>query len=155
VESRALTVFFSYSHKDESLRNRLEAHLSTLKHMGIVRSWHDRKIAAGDDFREAIDRHLRTADLILLLISPDFLHSEYCYRVEMQLAVARHQQQQAKVIPVILRPVDWANTPFAHLQAVPKNGKAVTLWPNRDQALMDAAMSIRRAAEELSGTIRR
>jgi hypothetical protein len=95
------------------------------------------------------------ADLILLLISPDFLASDYCYGKEMDRALERHQRHEAHVIPVIVRPVDWEKAPFSYLQAVPKDGKAITLWANKDQALMDAAKSIRKAAEELSGTIRR
>jgi CheY-like chemotaxis protein len=155
TQGRALKVFVSYSHRDEVWQKRLDKHLSTLKHMGIIHSWHDRQIVAGDDFGAAIDKYLNMADLILLLISPDFLGSDYCYRKEMSRALERHRRHEARVIPVIVRPVDWEKAPFSHLQAVPKDGKAVTLWANRDQALMDAAKSIRKAAEELSGTIRR
>jgi len=154
AQGKALTVFISYSHRDEVWRRRLDQHLSTLKHMGIIHSWHDREIVAGDDFG-AVDRYLNLADLILLLISPDFLGSDYCYHKEMTRALERHQRQEAHVIPVIVRPCDWEKAPFSHLQAVPKDGKAITLWANKDQALMDAAKSIRRAAEELSASVRR
>jgi len=155
AQGKALTVFISYSHRDEVWRRRLDQHLSTLKHMGIIHSWHDREIVAGDDFGGAVDRYLNLADLILLLISPDFLGSDYCYHKEMTRALERHQRQEAHVIPVIVRPCDWEKAPFSHLQAVPKDGKAITLWANKDQALMDAAKSIRRAAEELSASVRR
>ena len=155
VPSRALKVFVSYCHSDEIWEKRLEKHLSMLKRMGIVHSWHDRMIAAGDDFNEAIDRYLSVADLVLLLISPDFLSSDYCYNKEMKGALKRHEQGNARVIPVMVRPVDWDKAPFAHLQAVPKNAKAITLWANKDEALMDAAKSIRKVAEDLSATLHR
>jgi hypothetical protein len=154
-KNRALTVFFSYSHKDEKLRNRLDAHLSVLKSMGLIDSWHDRKIVPGDDFAANIDRFLEQADVILLLISPDFLDSRYCYTVEMQRALARHENEVARVIPVILRPVDWEHAPFAHIQALPKNAKPITVWANRDEGLADAAKGIRRAVEELSARLKR
>lgn len=154
-QNKALRVFVSYSHRDEIWQKRLANHLSGLKHMGIVQSWHDRQIKAGDNFAATIDKYLNVSDLILLLISPDFMSSEYCYRVEMTRALERHEREEACVIPVILRPVDWERAPFSHIQAVPKDGKAVTLWPNKDLALMDAAKSIRKAAEELSAQIRR
>lgn len=153
--SRALKVFFCYSHRDEKLRDRLDAQLSVLRHMNIIHSWHDRKISAGSDFNEAIDRYLNSADMILLLVSPDFLNSEYCYRVEMKQAMERHQRGEARVIPVILRPADWQKAPFAHLQAAPRDGKPITTWPNRDEGFLDAAKRIREAAEELSATLHR
>ncbi len=149
----ALEVFFCYSHRDEDMRNRLDAHLSALKHMGIIRSWHDRKIAAGADWDKTIDKHLNSADLVLLLISPDFLNSEYAYRKEMKRALERHDANECRVIPVILRPADWETAPFAKLQAVPKNGKPITSWTNRDTGYLDAAKAIRKAAEELSSTL--
>ena len=152
---RALKIFFSYSHRDEKLRDQLDAHLSGLKHMDLVHSWHDRKITAGSDFKETIDRYLDSADLVLLLISPDFLNSEYCYSKEMKKALERHANGQARVVPVILRPVDWEKAPFAHLQVVPMDGKPITRWANRDEGFLDAAKGIRRAAEELSASLKR
>lgn len=153
-EKRALRVVFSYSHKDEKLRDRLDAHLAPLRHMGIIHSWHDRKITAGSHVDEGIDVQFETADLILLLISSDFLNSEYCYRKEMVTALQRHKEGKARVIPVILRPVDWEKSPFAHLMAVPSDGRPITRWTNRDLGFLDAAKEIRRAAEELSATLR-
>ena len=152
-QKRALRVVFSYSHKDEKLRDRLDAHLAPLRHMGIIHSWHDRKITAGSHVDEGIDAQFEKADLILLLISSDFLNSEYCYRKEMVNALQRHAEGKARVIPVILRPVDWEKSPFAHLMAVPSDGRPITRWTNRDLAFLNVAKEIRRAAEELSGTL--
>jgi len=97
-------LFFSYSHEDAGLRDKLEEHLSLLKREGLIEAWHDRRITAGTEWKEAIDRHLEEADIILLLISASFMASEYCYDRELEQAMARHERQQARVIPVILRP---------------------------------------------------
>ena len=141
-----LEVFYSYSHKDEDLRNELDTHLSQLVRSGLIAAWHDRKIGAGAEWRDEIDAHIHSAHIILLLVSPDFLASEYCYGVEMKTALERHENEHAIVIPIILRPVDWSGAPFAHLQALPRDAKAVTLWPNRDQAFAEIAQSIREIA---------
>jgi hypothetical protein len=114
-----------------------------------VRSWHDREIGAGDLWKEAIDRNLQEADVILLLISADFLASDYCFDIEMKNALDRHAVGEALVIPVILRPVDWHATPFGKLQALPKDGKPVTTFENLDIALQQVAQGIRRAIEGL------
>jgi hypothetical protein len=142
-------LFYSYAHRDEQLRKRLEMHLSALRQQGVITEWHDRKIVAGTDWKRSIDKHLATATVILLLISPDFLASDYCYGVEMERALARHAKGDACVIPVILRPVDWQGTPFAHLQCTPTGAKPVTMWADRDEAFRDVAIAIRTAIEEL------
>lgn len=141
------TLFFSYSHKDELLRNELEAHLALLKHEGLVESWHDRRIVAGDELDEAIFNQLESANIILLLVSSDFMSSDYCYSREMTRAMERHHAQEAKVIPVILRHCDWTNAPFGKLMAVPRDAKPVTSWPDRDEAFADVAKQVRQAVE--------
>src|ERR1700726_1357463 len=110
-ELQPIELFYSYAHRDERLRKRLETHLSVLRQQGVITEWHDRKIVAGTDWKQSIDAHLMTATVILLLVSPDFLASDYCYGVEMQRALARHGAGEASVIPVILRPVDWQGAP--------------------------------------------
>src|ERR1051326_920204 len=121
-----LPLFYSYAHEDEPLREQLEKHLRLLSRQGIISDWHDRQIVAGMNWEQEIDEHLNTASIILLLISSDFLNSDYCYDREMQRALERHKHGEAHVIPVILRPCDWHNAPFGHLQCVPRDGKAVT-----------------------------
>ena len=149
-QSGTIEVFFSYAHKDERLRERLVNALAVLQRQGVIRGWHDRKIGAGTELKGAIDEHLNSAGVILLLVSPDFIASDYCYDIEMKRALERHDNGEARVIPVILRPVDqWHATPFGKLLAAPTDGKAVTLWPNRDEAFADVAGHIRRAVEEL------
>jgi len=138
-----LAVFYSYSHKDEELRQRLETHLALLQRNGLILPWNDRCIGAGDEWANQIDEHLRTAQIVLLLISPDFLASDYCFDIEMKAALERHAKQQAIVIPIVLRPCDWSGAPFAGLQALPRDAKAVTLWSNQDEAFAEIAKAIR------------
>jgi TIR domain len=151
ILGRPIEVFFSYSHRDEDLRNELADHLSLLERQGIITGWHDRRITSGTEWAGAIDEHLRTANIILLLISSAFLASDYCVDVEMRHAMARHEVGEARVIPIILRAVDdWTSAPFGKLQALPKDGCAVTSWSNRDEAFVDIARGIRSVAEELA-----
>src|SRR5262245_11665534 len=147
--TRAVEVFFSYSHKDEDLQNELSKHLALLKRQRVITAWHDRRIGAGKEWKNEIDEHLNTADIILLRVSSDFLASDYCYDVEVETAMKRHEDGEARVIPVILRPVDLKGAPFGKLQALPKDARPVTDWPNRDQAFLNVAEGIRVAAEEL------
>lgn len=142
-------LFFSYCHADEALRDRLEKHLSLMKNQGLIETWHDRGITAGDAVDSAIDANLDAADIILLLISADFLASAYCFSVEMTRALARHDAGNARVIPVILQPCDWHSAPFGKLLAVPKDGKAVTTWANEAEAWTDVTKQIRKAVDQL------
>lgn len=145
-----LLVFFSYAHEDEKLRNKLVVHLAALKREGSISEWHDREIGAGEEWAGEIDARLEAAQVILLLVSPDFLASDYCNDVEVDAALRRHDAGEARVIPVILRPCDWTKTAFAKLQALPKDGRPVTEWPNRDRGFLDVAQGIRRIAEEMA-----
>src|SRR6266568_4143119 len=149
---KALEVFFSYSHKDQDLRDQLETHLSLLKNQGVISSWHDRKIIAGTEWAREIDAHLNTAQIILLLISADFLASTYCYDIEVKRAMERHNAREARVIPIILRPCDWHTAPFGKLQALPTDGKPVDSrsWHNKDEAFYNITKGIRKAVKELS-----
>jgi hypothetical protein len=146
------SVFFSYSHKDEALRDQLESHLALLKNQGLIDAWHDRRIVAGDEIDNTIFSQLETADIILLLVSSDFISSSYCYSLEMTRALERHNAGQARVIPVILRHCEWTSAPFGKLMAAPRDGKPVTAWPDRDEALADVAKQVRRAVEAARAT---
>jgi hypothetical protein len=148
--SAAIQVFVSYAHKDERLRSELDKHLTLLKRKGIVDVWYDRKILPGTDFGAEIDNRLSGSQLVLFLVSPDFLASGYCYEKEMARAMQMHQAGSARVIPVILRPVDWKDAPFAKLLALPKDGKPVTKWANRDSALLDVTEGIKSAINGLA-----
>ena len=145
----AATVFMSYSHKDEALRDELEVQLAMLKRQGLIEVWHDRRLVAGDQLDWAINEELNSADVILLLVSPDFLASDYCYNIETSRALERHRKEKARVISVILRPCDWQHADFAEFLVAPKDGKAVTQWADRDTAFLDVAQSIRAAIEKI------
>ncbi|MBP5976468.1 TIR domain-containing protein [Brasilonema sp. CT11] len=147
--SQAIEVFFSYAREDEKLREQLEKHLSLLQRQGVITGWHDRKIGAGKEWKNEIDTHLNTARVVLLLISSAFIDSKYCWDVEIKRAMERHDAREARVIPVILKPVDWKSAPFARLQVLPKDGKPVSKWGNRDEAFLSVAQGIRAAVEEL------
>ncbi|XXX81951.1 TIR domain-containing protein [Sorangium sp. So ce134] len=146
---KTIRLFFSYSHKDEALRDELETHLALLKREGILQTWHDRRIGASAEWAGQIDRNLDEAEVILLLISADFLASNYCFDKEMKRALERHHAGQAHVIPVLLRKTDWHSAPFARLQALPRNARPVTSWQDRDEAWTDVAKGIRHAVEAL------
>src|SRR6266446_760551 len=150
--TQALELFYSYAHEDEELRNQLDKHLSLLKRQGLIAGWHDRQISAGKEWAKEINTHLNTAHIILLLISADFLASNYCYSVEMERALERHEAGEARVIPIILRPVDWEHEPFLQkLQALPTDAKPVITWPSPpsyDTAFTDIVKGIRKVIEE-------
>lgn len=149
MKKDGISIFYSYSHKDETFREALETHLSILARKNIISEWHDRKITAGQEWKKEIDEELRTADILLLLISSDFIASDYCYEKELKVALERHESNQAIVIPVIVRPSEWSDAPFAKLQALPKDAKAVTSWDNQDEAWLDVVEGIKKAINEI------
>ncbi len=147
--SKPVTLFYSYSHRDEALRDELETHLSLLRREGIIQEWHDRRIGAGKEWADSIDENLEAADVVLLLISADFLASDYCYDKEMKRALEKHEADELCVIPIIIRAVDWTTAPFSKLQALPRDDKAVTSLGNRDEAWKEVAKGIREEVEKL------
>ncbi len=142
-----IEIFLSYSHQDETLMQELVKHLSTLQRQGTIRAWHEQEITAGSERAEQIARHLESAGIILLLISSDFLASDYRYSVELTRAMERHNAKQARVIPVILRPVDWKGAPFSKLKALPANGLPITKWTNQDDGFLNVVEGIRKAID--------
>jgi len=132
---------------------RLENHLSILRRSRLVRDWHDRRIGAGHEWAGAIDDELERAQIILLLVSPDFIASDYCWDVELQRALERHEAGAAVVIPVILRPVLWQDAPFGKLQALPRDARPITSWRNRDSAFLNVAEGIKAAVAEISARV--
>lgn len=146
-------VFFSYSHVDEALRDQLEKQLSMLKRQGVIDTWHDRRIGAGQEIVRAIDEQINRDDIILLLVSADFLASDYCYDIEMKRAMERHEAGEAIVIPIILRACDWHHAPFGKLNAVPRDGKPITQWNDIDEAFLQVAKAIREAVARLNRAV--
>ena len=145
----AVRLFISYAHKDESYRAELDAHLKLLQRIGLVQKWDDRLLKPGEEWKAGIDENLEQADIILLLVSADFINSDFCWDTEMDRALERHEVGEARVIPVIIRDVSWSKAKFAKLQALPREGKAVPLWADRDSAWKNVAEGIQNAAEEI------
>jgi hypothetical protein len=143
-----LSVFLSYSHRDRLYRDRLKVALAQLRRDGLITEWDDQMISAGDEWDESIQHALASAELVLLLISPDFIASNYSYDNELAKALARDERGDVRIIPIIVRPADWHSAPFAHLQALPTGARAVTEWSNRDRAWADIAAGIRRVVSE-------
>ncbi|HQT53440.1 MAG TPA: toll/interleukin-1 receptor domain-containing protein [Phenylobacterium sp.] len=144
------SVFFSYPHADEAMRDQLEKQLAMLRRQKVIETWHDRRIGAGQNLDHEIDDHIERDEIILLLVSADFLASDYCYDREMLRAMERHSRGAAIVIPVILRACDWHGAPFGKLMATPPDGKPITQWPDQDQAMLEVAKAVRGAAERLA-----
>lgn len=144
------SLFFSYSHKDEMLRDELETHLSVLKRQGIIQTWHDRAIDAGGELDGTISQNLESSDIILLFVSPYFLASNYCYDIECQRALERHKKGEAKVIPIIVDPCDWKNTPLSSLVAIPTDGKPISKYTNHHDAFLEITTAIRSVAGKIS-----
>ncbi|HJQ22932.1 MAG TPA: FxSxx-COOH system tetratricopeptide repeat protein [Blastocatellia bacterium] len=150
MSDKPIEVFFSYAHEDEPLRDEMAKHLASLKRQGLITAWHDRQIPPGSEWDEEIKTQLKTADIILLLISADSMASDYCTGVEMRHAVERHDRKEACVIPIILRPCDWDGAPFSKLQALPKDARAVTRWEDRDEAFVNIVEGIKAAIKQIN-----
>jgi replicative DNA helicase len=145
-----LSVFISYCHRDEALRDQLGAHLSLLRRQGLIKDWYDRKIVPGQEGDREIDSKLEQADIIVLLVSADFIASLYCWEKELNRSLDRHDAGQAAVIPIIVRPVDLDGAPFQHIHSLPTDRKPVTLWSDRDEAWVDVVRGLRNTVNEIN-----
>jgi hypothetical protein len=152
---RPVEIFFSYAHADEELMHDVRRQLVLFDRQGIIRKWHDRLIQPGTGWRGQIDDRLQHSDIILLFISSHFFESDYCYDAEMTEAMRRHDLGDARVIPIILRPCSWDSAPFAQLQALPTDGRPISLWPDRDEACLNAADGVMRVVREIRGETNR
>jgi hypothetical protein len=148
----SVTIFFSYAHEDEPLLIKLKSHLKPLQRQGLIDVWYDRDIDAGTEWESDINQHLNAAQIILLLVSPDFMSSDYINNVEMKRAIERHKNGEARVIPIILRPVYWQEEFLGKLQALPTDGRPVMspAWHNLDEAFFNVTEGIRKVILNLS-----
>lgn len=151
IAPKPLKVFISYAHVDEVIMLQLLAHLKPITKLGLVDHWYDGKIKPGEKWAAAIKEKLNEADIVLLLVSVDFINSEYCNEVELKDALSRNAQGLTEVIPIIARNCLWHDEAFGELQALPKNGQAITSWADRDDALTDVAKAVRARAKDLMG----
>jgi TIR domain len=152
-----IKIFFCYAREDEALLNKLKAHLSPLQRQGLINVWHDRDISAGAEWEKEISKYLNAAQIIVLLVSPDFMNSDYCYGIEMNRALERHERDEALVIPIIVRPVYWKIASLSQLQVLPTDGKPLTdrYWHTLDDAFLNVIEGIQRAIETLSQPAKR
>jgi TIR domain len=146
----SVKVFISYTHTDQELRKKLEEHLSSLLYSGEITIWQDQEIPAGANWEDQINTHLSSADLILLLVSASFIASKYCWNKEVQAALQRHKRGEARIIPIILKPTVWQNTPLGQLQALPTGAKPVTQWNDQDAALEDVVQGLQKVVAEIT-----
>lgn len=148
-------IFISYSHEDGAYLKALETHLALLRRQGLIETWHDRDIPPGASWADQIRHRLEGADIILLLVSPDFLASDFCWDQEMTRALDRHDRGEAKVVPILLRPCDWKTAPFARIQGLPKDLRPISAWPSADEAWLDVVNGLRRVLGPIAGVARR
>ena len=142
-------LFYSYAHEDRPLRDELAGHLKMMERRGVIRPWHDAYIVPGQEWNKEIIDHLESADLVLLLISLDFMDSDFIWSHELESAMKRHERGEASVVPVMLWAVDIEGAPFAKLQGLPTDLRPVTSWPIRNKAWTDVAKGIRRTVEHI------
>lgn len=140
-------VFISYSKTDKAYLESLRKVLAPLERQGLLQTWDDTRLSAGEEWDAAIRGELNAADIIILLVSSDLMDTDYVWNIEMKEAVERHERGQATVVPVIIRPSLWQDAPFARLNAVPEKGKAVSTWPNPDEAWQQVGEKIKQIAQ--------
>lgn len=142
-----MRIFISYSHRDQAALERLHTHLAPLRDGGLIDTWFDRRILAGERIDAEIDKELEACDLFLMLVSPDFLASDYCVNREMRRALERHRDDAAHVVPIIVEPCDWLSSPLRELKALPLDGKPISEWTNPNNAYLDVVRELRRILE--------
>ncbi len=146
---KSIEVFISYHQKDEELREELEKHLATLLREKLITSWHKREIIAGQEFQDEINKYLKRAGLILLLVSPDFIASDYHWTFEVTRALEQNAAGKARVIPVLLRHADWETPPIKELSPLPSNRKPIKSWTDPDEAFLEVVNGIRQEVTRL------
>lgn len=152
VRNDLCRVFVSYARVDEPYRVRLNVHLAPLVREGRIDLWSDRAIAPGSDWERDIERELAVADIILLLVTPDFVASVYCFEKELTEVLRRHEKDGVRILPVLVKPVDLATMPFARFQALPLDLRPVSTWPDPDEAWLRVAQGVRQAVDDIGRT---
>ena len=141
MSAEALNVFIIYAREDEPFRAELVKHLLPMSRAGQLRVWTDREIIAGEPWEPLIKKNLKSADIILLLVSSDYFQSDYIHDVEIKEALERHDRGEARVVPVIVRPCVWRSDPtVSRLQVLPTDGVPVNdtrRWPSSEAAWVD------------------
>lgn len=145
-----MKAFVSYSHRDEAMRERFDTHLTMLRREGSISDWYDRRIVAGGRIDEEVKRQLDSSQIFLALVSPDFLSSGYCYDKEMARAIERDAAGEMAIVPIILEPCDWLASPLGKFKAIPRDGKAISEWTNKNTAWLEVVTELRRFVQSAS-----
>jgi hypothetical protein len=148
--TKAVNVLYVYDEEDEQLQKKLSTHLSLLRRQNWIADLVPQKLLAGEKKEEAITSYLNTAEIILLLVSANFIASDYCYSQAMTRALERKEENTARVIPIILKECDWQTAPFYALQSLPKGVSSVAASRDIDETLKNIAMELRRVIESLT-----
>lgn len=143
-----MKVFISYSHNDEQMLLKLHTHLSQLKREGKLLSWTDEQILVGENLNDSISHNLNSSQIFIALLSPDYIASNYCYEKEFQTALNMQQEGKLIIIPIILEPCDWLNTPFKDFKGLPKDGKPISDWQNANTAFLDVIQNLRKLLDK-------
>ena len=141
------SVFVSYAHEDAAYLTEFKKHAVMLKRSGLVSMWHDAFIPPGGNIDTSVQSKLQSSNVIVLLVSSDFLDSFWCYDIELDNALDRRARGEAAVIPVILRPCNWPETPLKNIRVLPREARPISLWEDRDSAWLDVV-------EQLTGYVR-
>ena len=146
---RRCRIFVSCARVDEPHRKRLDVHLAPLVRDGLIEVWSDRAVAAGSDWEHDIERELATADVVILLVTPDFVASTYCFEKELPEALRRNEDDGLLILPVHVKVVDLPNLPIGRFQGLPAELRPISAWPDADDAWLAVAHGVRRAAEAI------
>ena len=149
MTAKAIQLFYSYIHEDSDFLHQLDTHLVPLKRAGQIKTWYNQEVSAGSLREKEVDTHFKAARIILLLLSPNYLASDACYKNEAEVALKRHLEGTTHVLPVIVRPCGWEETPLRNLQALPKQGKPIVKWDHYDDAYRDIVAGISKVANDL------
>jgi TIR domain len=146
----AVTVLLCYADEDERMVGQLKKHLSMLERNGHIALWDYGHISPGTEWEQEMNKHLDEAEMMLLLISASFLAADYCYKVQMQRAIERHERKEVRVIPVILRSVYWNEPPLDKLQPLPDRAKPISTWTPREEGWKNVVAGIKKVIEQLN-----
>lgn len=151
MKTYPLKIFYCYSHVDEVIRDELQKHTKMLERRGIITNWHDRKILPSQTWDKEISEKLSESDIVILIISADFISSDYCFEVEMQEALKLHKEGKLRIIPVCARTCDWKDAPFSHIQGLPLDMKPIMSegWHNSDEAYYNVVDGLKQLIEDI------
>jgi hypothetical protein len=146
---RPVRIFYSYCREDAVFQQKLDEHLSDLRRSRLITTWSDQQMRPGTEWQHEIEAQLKSADIILLLVSSRYLNSNYCYDVEMKKALEQYHERGAHVLTILLSPTKWETTPLQQLPVLPVGGQPITEWQNQDKAFLNIADSISKIVTEL------